>query len=190
MHFLYSLSSPPQHAVVTLLPLETISTKPCRVLLTHPLPSPHPPEATTMVLHPLIKKGTAVRVQPASQSAGYEEEQLNPPTLGLYVSVTVIAAPLGESGLGDKAVWGQAGGCQGGWWWLKCGERGWRGGISASNAVFLLKPNRETFNTNKTHWAAELTSLPHRKPSSPSFFFHPLRQALKWTIVLFLPGTS
>lgn len=55
-----------------------------------------------MVLHPLIKTGTTVRVQPASQSAGYEEEQLNPPTLGLDVSVTVIAAPLGERSLGTK----------------------------------------------------------------------------------------
>lgn len=55
-----------------------------------------------MVLQPLIKKGTTVRVQPASQSAGYEEEQPNPPTLGLDVSVTVIAAPLGVSSLGTK----------------------------------------------------------------------------------------
>lgn len=41
-------------------------------------------------------------MQPASQSAGYEEEQLNPSTLGLDVSVTVIAAPLGVSSLGTK----------------------------------------------------------------------------------------
>lgn len=55
-----------------------------------------------MVLQPLIKKGTTVRVQPASQSAGYEEEQPNPPTLGLDISVTVIAAPLGVGSLGTK----------------------------------------------------------------------------------------
>ena len=48
-----------------------------------------------MLLHSLIKNGTTARVQPASQSAGYEEQQSNPPTLGLDVSVTVIAAPLG-----------------------------------------------------------------------------------------------
>lgn len=84
---------------------------------------PHPPpKATTMVQHPLIKKGTAVRVQPASQSAGYEEEQPNPPSLGLAVSVTVIAAPLGVSSLGTKPSEVKQGGCQGGWWWLKCGE--------------------------------------------------------------------
>lgn len=76
-----------------------------------------------MVQHPLIKKGTAVRVQPASQSAGYEEEQPNPPTQGLAVSVTVIAAPLGVSSLGTKPSEVKKGGCQGGWWWLKCGER-------------------------------------------------------------------
>lgn len=64
-----------------------------------------------MELHPLIKKGTTVREQPASQSAGYEEEQPNPPTLGLDVSVTVIAAPLGVSGMGTKpseVKWGVA----------------------------------------------------------------------------------
>lgn len=45
----------------------------------HPPPHHHPaPKATTMVQHPLIKKGTAVRMQPASESAGYEEEQSNP----------------------------------------------------------------------------------------------------------------
>lgn len=86
-------------------------------------PPPPPPKATTMVQHPLIKKGTAVRVQPASQSAGYEEEQPNPPTQGLAVSVTVIAAPLGVSSLGTKPSEVKKGGCQGGWWWLKCGER-------------------------------------------------------------------
>lgn len=41
-------------------------------------------------------------MKPASQSAGYEEEPPNPPTWGLAVSVTVIAAPLGVGGLGTK----------------------------------------------------------------------------------------
>lgn len=41
-------------------------------------------------------------MQPASQSAGYEEEQPNPPTRGLAVSVTVIAAPMGVGSLGTK----------------------------------------------------------------------------------------
>lgn len=53
--------------------------------------------------------------------------------------------------------------------------KGWGGGLSTSNTVYLVKPNRETLDTNKTQWAAGLTSLPLRKPSSPSFFFHPLK---------------
>lgn len=43
-------------------------------------------------------------MQPGCQSAGYEEEDLNPAALGLDVSVTVIAAPLGVSSLGESRV--------------------------------------------------------------------------------------
>lgn len=87
--------------MVTLLPSRDHVNK---ILPFSPSLSPHSPEDTTVVLHPLIKKGTTARVQPASQSAGYKEEQLNPPTLGLDVSVTVIAAPLGVGSLGQSRL--------------------------------------------------------------------------------------
>lgn len=102
-----------------------------------------------MVLHPLIKKGTTVRVQPASQSAGYEEEQPSPPTLGLDVSVTVIAAPMGVSSLGQSRL-RSSGGLPRRVVVAEVWGKGWGGGPSTSNAVCLLKPNRETFDTNKT----------------------------------------
>lgn len=169
-----------------LLPLKIFSTKTCHMLLLHrliPLTSPPhtPPKATTMVQHPLIKKETAVRLQPASQSAGYEEEQPNPPTLGLAVSVTVIAAPLGVSSLRTKPSEVKRGG---GLWWLKCGERAGEGASALATQCVSWNPIEKTFETNKAHRAAELTSLPLHEPSSPSFFFHPLKWALKWTIVL------
>lgn len=91
----------------------------------HLLPASYPaPKATTIVQHPLIKKGTAVRVQPASESAGYEEEQCNPPTPGLAVSVTVIAAPLGASSPGTKPTEVKLGVAKEDGGRLKCGERG------------------------------------------------------------------
>lgn len=67
-------------------------------------------------------------MQPASQSAGYEEEQSNPPNLGLAVSVTVIAAHMGASGLGTKPCEVKLGVAKDGSGRLKCGERAKEGG--------------------------------------------------------------
>lgn len=106
--------------------------------------------------------------QPPSQSAGYEEEQLNPPTSGLDVSVTVIAAPLGLSSLGIKTSRVKRGGCQRGQRWLKCAERARKGGggwePGPANLCFTVKPNKEMFDTNKTYWEAKLPSLPLSDP--------------------------
>ena len=80
-----------------------------------------------MLLHSLIKNGTTARVQPASQSAGYEEQQSNPPTLGLDVSVTVIAAPLGVAFLRQSRLRssGRGGGRERGWESREEGSGGW-----------------------------------------------------------------
>lgn len=99
-------------------------------------------------------------MQPASQSAGYEEEQPNPPTLGLDVSVTVIAAPLGVSSLGQSRLRSSGGKLPRRVVVAKVWGRGRGGDLRTSNTVCLLKPNREMFDTNKTRWAGELTSLP------------------------------
>ena len=98
-----------------------------------------------------------MRLQPASQSAGYEEEQSNPPNLGLAVSVTVIAAHLGASGLGTKLCEVKLGVAKDGSGRLKCWGKGNRRGLGTSNTVCLLKFR---FNSNEAQYATKLTCLP------------------------------
>ena len=91
-----------------------------------------------MVQHPLIKKRTAVSVQPASQSAGYEEEQGSPPpTLGppgLSCISYCNCSTLGSAQTGDKAVGVKLGVAKEGKVWGK---------DSGGGPVQLRKPNRD-----------------------------------------------
>lgn len=128
-----------------------------------PPPPPRPqPKATTMVQHPLIKKGNSSQGAASLTVSRIWGGAAEPPNHGLSCISYCNCSTLGSKQLGDKAVWGQVGG---GVW-----GKGWRGNLSTSHTVCLLKPNRETLDTNKTHWAAEQTSLSLQKPSSPSFF--------------------
>lgn len=60
---------------------------------------------------------------------------------------------LGTKQPGDKAVWGQVGGCQRRWWWLKCGERT---GEGATICVFWNLIERHSTQTRP----AEQPGLP------------------------------
>lgn len=81
-----------------------------------------------MVQHPLIKKGTAVSVQPASQSAGYEEEQRYPPNPRLSCISYCNCSTLGTAERRDKAVGVKLGVAKEGSGRLKCGGKGLRWG--------------------------------------------------------------
>lgn len=79
-----------------------------------------------MVQHTLIKKGTAVSAQPASQWAGYEEEQSDPPPTPnprlSCISYCNCSTP-GSAQPGDKAVGVKLGVAKEGSGRLKCWER-------------------------------------------------------------------
>lgn len=121
MHF-YSCSlllKPTTNAEVLLLPSRDHHNKTLPCAPSHPLP----PGATTMVLHPLIKKGNNSQGAASlvvSRIWGGAAEPLNP---GLRCISYCNCSTLGSKQPEHKAVWGQAGGCQGGWWRLKCGEK-------------------------------------------------------------------
>lgn len=191
MHFLYSFTSPAQHAGLMLLPSWDHLNKNLPYAPPSPSPTPHPPpKATTMVQHPLIKKRNSSQGAASLTVSRIWGGAAEPPNPRLSCISYCNCSTLGSKQLGDKAVWGQAGGLPRRVVRAKVWGKGWGGNLSTSNTVCLLKPNRETFDTNRTHWAAELTSLPLHKPSSPSFFLSSIEVRSQVDYCTFLPGTS